>query len=194
MAMFIGREVLDRIFSKEGYYKPIRAIVWMLKSVRDRLSVTRRINSLSNYVPLAMDRRIFLYSVISSVIASIAFSWLLEPFTRWVWNYATISASSWLIDLQNAAFRNAALGKRDRVTAVMFLYWTGTSFAVLTGFLTGASLTVLLIKFPDDAGSRIRESAAGLPQAATNNRVIVFGAGVSFSVLHVGENVLSRLR
>lgn len=91
-----------------------------------------------------MDKRIFWYSVISSIVASIAFSWLLEPGTRWLWNFASESASSTLIRIQNAAFQNAALGKRDWVTVAIFLqaglYVWSAILGALIAFLMASRL------------------------------------------------------
>ena len=69
-----------------------------------------------------MGRKVFLVSVTSSIIASIAFAWLLDPVTRWIWHTASDSAWSWFVNLQAAAFRNAALGKREWLSTALFIY------------------------------------------------------------------------
>jgi hypothetical protein len=69
-----------------------------------------------------MGRRVFLLSVGSSLFASIAFAWLLEPIARAIWHAGTETALVWFVHLQDAAFRNAALGKRDWVSTALFLY------------------------------------------------------------------------
>ena len=79
----------------------------------------------------------FFYSIGAGIIASVLFSWLLDPLTKWIWHTATLSASSWLTGLQNAAFRNAALGKRDWVSALMFTYGTSAFMGLLFGFVIG---------------------------------------------------------
>jgi hypothetical protein len=69
-----------------------------------------------------MGRRVFLISVASSLFASIAFAWLLEPIAKGIWHAGSESASVWFVHLQDAAFHNAALGKRDWVSTALFLY------------------------------------------------------------------------
>ncbi|PYJ29535.1 MAG: hypothetical protein DME90_05300 [Verrucomicrobia bacterium] len=69
-----------------------------------------------------MGRKVFLVSVTSSIIASVAFAWLLDPVTRWIWHTASDSAWSWFVNLQAAAFRNAALGKREWLSTALFIY------------------------------------------------------------------------
>src|SRR5438034_3597984 len=69
-----------------------------------------------------MGRRVFLLSVGSSLFASIAFAWLLEPIAKAIWHAGNESASVWFVHLQDAAFHNAALGKRDWVSTALFLY------------------------------------------------------------------------
>lgn len=84
-----------------------------------------------------MDRRVFIYSVIASLVASLAFYLLLEPVTAWLWNYTSNSAKESLVELQNAAFRNAAIGKRDWVSAVTFIGAGALCSGILTGLITG---------------------------------------------------------
>src|SRR5438034_6277300 len=69
-----------------------------------------------------MTRKVFFISVLSSLLASIAFVWLLDPVTRWIWHIASESASSWFVQLQNAAFTNAAIGKREWLSTALFIY------------------------------------------------------------------------
>lgn len=105
-----------------------------------------------------MDKRVFWYSVIASVVASIAFSWLLEPMTRGLWNFASDSASSWLTNLQNVAFMNAALGKRDWATVSIFFVFSSLTWAVAFGAIIGMYLSRKLAENPDGPIGRLRKS------------------------------------
>lgn len=85
-----------------------------------------------------MEKKVFLISVVSGVIASIAFSWMLEPFAQWLWNHAAISASSTLASIKNGAIQNAALGKRDwllvALSIVFSLILTSLTISVFVFF------------------------------------------------------------
>lgn len=105
-----------------------------------------------------MDKRIFWYSVIASIIASIGFSWLLEPISRWLWNVASDSASSWLINLQNVAFMNAALGKRDWATVSIFFVFSSLLWAAAFGAIVGVYLGLKRAESPSSAIARFRKS------------------------------------
>jgi hypothetical protein len=72
-----------------------------------------------------LDRKVFLYSVVASIIAAALFVWGLKPFTGWVLQAGTSNA--WT-RLQNELFTNAALGTRDWLSVNMYL-------AVLYGFV-----------------------------------------------------------
>ena len=52
-----------------------------------------------------LDRKLFLYSIGVSILASALFAWLLEPFSRWILEAATDSAAGWRIWLQNRVFQ-----------------------------------------------------------------------------------------
>lgn len=105
----------------------------------------RIVHSKPKYI--SMDRKIFLYSIIASVFASIGFSWLLEPLTKWIWHAASDTASSWLVELQSAAFVNAALGKRDWVSTIIlifgFVLFVGTQIGFLSVAIFGQRLAAL---------------------------------------------------
>jgi amino acid transporter len=100
-----------------------------------------------------MNRKVFTISVVSSIFASIAFSWLLDPLTRWIWHVASENALSWFTNLQNAAFSNAAIGKRDWLVTVLFLYAFAFGFASFLGITAGA-LSASLVRSP--RGERYR--------------------------------------
>lgn len=105
-----------------------------------------------------MDKRIFWYSVIASVVASIAFSWLLEPISRGLWNIASDSASTWLTNLQNVAFMNAALGKRDWATVAIFFAFSTLLWGVAFGAITGIYLARKRVESPNGLIARYRKS------------------------------------
>jgi hypothetical protein len=94
-----------------------------------------------------MTRKVFFISVGSSILASIAFAWLLDPITRWVWHATSDNASSWFVHLQNVAFQNAALGKREWLSTVLFICIFG--LVAITFFVTpiGMALGFTLAKF-----------------------------------------------
>ena len=91
-----------------------------------------------------MTRKVFFVSVLSGLVASVAFVWLLDPVTRWIWHTASLSASSWFVHLQNAAFKNAALGKREWLSTALFIYlfllWVATLISAPIGIATGLGL------------------------------------------------------
>jgi hypothetical protein len=58
-----------------------------------------------------------------------------------------VGASSWLTELQNVAFRNAAPGKRDWVSALIFIYGTASFLGIFTGILTLIAFTAILFLF-----------------------------------------------
>ena len=105
-----------------------------------------------------MDKKVFWYSVIASVVASIAFSWLLEPISRGLWNLASDSASSWLMNLQNAAFMNAALGKRDWAIVSIFFVFSALAWGVAFGAIIGTYLARKHKEDPNGPIGRFRRS------------------------------------
>lgn len=91
-----------------------------------------------------MDKRVFIYSVITGLIASGLFAWFIVPITEWLWHAASNGAYAWLDDLQTQAFTNASLGKRDWVSVVAFTIFSTTFIGVLCGFIAAAWLSILL--------------------------------------------------
>ncbi|WP_045392106.1 hypothetical protein [Vibrio rotiferianus] len=68
-----------------------------------------------------MSKKVFMWSIIAGLIASILLSYVLEPFSIWLWRLLSDSASSWALDIQNSAIQNAAMGIRPWVSAVSFV-------------------------------------------------------------------------
>ena len=64
--------------------------------------------------------------------------------TRWIWHIASESASTWFVHLQNTAFKNAALGKRDWVITILFIYLFGLGVIFFFAYPIGAGFAKIL--------------------------------------------------
>ena len=94
-----------------------------------------------------MNRKIFAYSVVTSIVASIIFSWCVAPLTQWLWHVSTSNALSWFTTQQNNIFENAALGKRDWVVTLMFFFAISAYFGLGMGAILSMSFGSLFEKW-----------------------------------------------
>lgn len=81
-----------------------------------------------------MSKKVFIWSIIAGLIASILLSYVLEPLSIWVWEMLTGSASNWANELQTSAIMNAAMGTRPWVSAIgfMLMITIASSFLFIT--------------------------------------------------------------
>ena len=101
-----------------------------------------------------MDKKVFAYSLIAGTLTSALFAWFLQPTAEWVWRVASSSASSFFIELQNAAILSAALGKRDWVSVIL-LFAFGCIF---TGLSLGALTARLAFNYFEVKITKVKES------------------------------------
>ncbi len=83
-----------------------------------------------------MNRRVLMYSVLASILATICVSWFLEPLSVWLWELTSSNALSWFEELQDKAFANASLGTRPWVSALIFIWGAAAALGLLTGVCT----------------------------------------------------------
>lgn len=96
-----------------------------------------------------MDSRLFWITIGAGILSSVLFTWLLDPFTKWVWLVSVDSTNAWLTAIQDAAYSNAALGKREWVSALLFIYFATAMVAFPVGLLGAHVVERLLIgQFP----------------------------------------------
>lgn len=80
-----------------------------------------------------MDRRVFIYSVVSSIVATILFVWFLEPALRAAWGLLS-DGSSWLsTSIENRAFASAARGQRDWVSVLLLMMFVNLGGGLIVG-------------------------------------------------------------
>ncbi|HFG1845247.1 TPA: hypothetical protein ACGF3Z_003493, partial [Vibrio cholerae] len=82
-----------------------------------------------------MSKKVFIWSIVAGLIASILLSYVLEPLSIWFWEVLTESASTWASDLQSYAIKNAAIGTRPWVSAIGFMIVVNIGSGVIVSLL-----------------------------------------------------------
>lgn len=93
-----------------------------------------------------MDRKTFLYNVTASVIATIVFLYALQPVSLATWRLITSASNSAFTSMQEKAVLNAALGKRDWVSACFLEWFASAALGLLIGYLIMPLFSRLLDK------------------------------------------------
>ncbi|NTW73138.1 MAG: hypothetical protein HGA49_12985 [Eubacteriaceae bacterium] len=110
-----------------------------------------------------MDKKAFIYSIVTSIVATIIFSLFLAPVSLWLWDLTKNGAYQWMNSLQNHAFINAALGKRDWVGPMSFiLIYVFFASAVISspiGYLIGSLLRKQLYHKAKSEGMKSMDKA-----------------------------------
>ncbi len=94
-----------------------------------------------------MSKRVFMWSIVAGLIASILLSYVLEPFSVWLWRSLSDSASSWAQELQSKAIQNAAMGVRPWVSAVSFIVTINTISGLFLGLVIAFTFKTINGKF-----------------------------------------------
>jgi hypothetical protein len=83
-----------------------------------------------------MNRKIFIYSVVASIVATIFFSYCLQPASIWVWHISTSTSNYIFTSVQNSAVSNAAIGKRDWIDPMFMWVFACVVWAIATSYIT----------------------------------------------------------
>ena len=89
-----------------------------------------------------MNRKIFIYSVVASILATILFSYCLHPASIWVWHLMASTSNSLVAALQDQTVLNAAIGKRDWISPMCL----GVAASFTLGFAASLLISPILAR------------------------------------------------